>query len=85
MLDDFKPSQQKIIERYYRALDAITKTRLAELVTDIYLAEGKKKDRLWENVRQVLIKLELPEARILHLMDKKDPTLLAALVKELSG
>ena len=85
MLDDFKPSQQKIIKRYYRALDAITQTRLAELVTDIYLAEGKKKDRLWENVRQVLIKLELPEARILHLMDKKDPTLLAALVKELSG
>jgi len=85
MLDDFSANQQKIIKRYYRNLDQITKTRLAELVTDIYLAEGKKKDRLWENVRLVLVKLELPEARISHLMAKKEPTLLAALVKELSG
>ena len=84
-MDNFSSHQQKIIKRYYNNLDTIQLQKLAETVTDLYLAEGKKKDRLWENVRQVLIKLELPEARILHLMDRKDPTLLAALVKELSG
>ena len=41
------PYQRKIIERYYKNLDGITLQRLSELATDLYLAEGKKRDRLW--------------------------------------
>jgi hypothetical protein len=43
MLDDFSPHQQRIIKRYYENQDTIQLQRLGELVTDLYLAEGKKR------------------------------------------
>lgn len=82
---DYTPHQQKIIKRYYENFDAITFQRLAELVTDLYLAEGKKKDRLWKQVGESLTKLKLPESRIAHLMEKRDVSLLAGVLKELEG
>lgn len=85
MLDDYTRHQQGIIKRYYRNLDKIQLQRLSELVTDLYLADGKKKAKLWESALGVMKKLEVPEQRINHLAAKKDPALLAALVKELMG
>jgi hypothetical protein len=85
MLDDYTRHQQGIIKRYYRNLDKIQGQRLSELVTELYLAEGKKKDRLWQSAAAVMHKLEVPQQRIDHLVSKKDPALLAALVKELMG
>lgn len=85
MLDDYSRHQQGIIKRYYRNLDKIQVQRLSELVTELYLAEGKKKDRLWESAAAAMKKLEVPQSRIDHLVGKKDPVLLAALVKELMG
>ena len=57
---DHTPYQRKIIDRYYKNLDAIQFQRLSELATDLYLAEGKKRDRLWVRVEQSLRKLEFP-------------------------
>jgi hypothetical protein len=51
----------------------------------LYLADGKKRDKLWESAAAVMRKLAIPEQRIAHLAGKKDPALLAALVKELLG
>lgn len=85
MLDDYSRHQQGIIKRYYRNLDKIQLQRLSELVTDLYLADGKKRDKLWESAAAVMRKLAIPEQRIAHLAGKKDPALLAALVKELLG
>ena len=85
MLDDFTRHQQGIIKRYYRNLDQIQARRLAELVTELYLAEGKKKEKLWQSAATTMQKLEVPQQRIDHLVSKKDPVLLAALVKELMG
>ena len=85
MLDDFSRHQQGIIKRYYRNLDSIQAQRLAELVTDLYLAEGKKKEKLWVSAAAAMQKLEVPQSRIDHLVAKKDLTLLAGLVKELLG
>jgi hypothetical protein len=82
---DYTPYQQKIIKRYYRNFDAIKLQRLSELATEIYLAEGKKRDRLWTQVEESLRKLEFPESRIAHLMQKRDPTLLVGILKELEG
>ena len=42
---DFTPYQQKVIKRYYNNQDTIQHQRLAELVAELYLAEGKKKQR----------------------------------------
>ena len=47
MLDDYTPHQQRIIKRYYNNQDTIQQQRLAELVTELYLAEGKKRQRAW--------------------------------------
>ena len=77
------PYQRKIIERYYKNLDGITLQRLSELATDLYLAEGKKRDRLWSRVDECLRKLEVPDARIAVLLEKRDPALLVELLKEL--
>ena len=39
----------------------------------LYLAEGKKADRLWKRAEQSLRQLEFPESRIIHLLAKRDP------------
>jgi DNA polymerase III alpha subunit len=56
---------------------------LSELVGDLYLAEGKKRDKLWQTAATHMEKLEIPKDRIAYLLEKKDPQLLAQLVKEL--
>ena len=82
---DFSPHQQKIIKRYYNNCDAIASQRLAELVGELYLTEGKKLDKLWVRVGDLLTKLEFPASRIEHLLTRKDPSLLAGVMKELEG
>ena len=79
------PYQQKIIKRYYNNYDSIQSQKLAEMVTEIYLAEGKKLDRLWLRVGEMLTKLEFPASRVAHLLEKRDPALLAGVMKELEG
>jgi hypothetical protein len=85
MLDDYTRHQQGIIKRYYQNLDKIQVQRLSELVTELYLAEGKKRDKLWQSAAAAMKKLGLAQVRIDHLLAKKDPALLAGLVKELMG
>jgi hypothetical protein len=82
---DYSPHQQKIIKRYYNNYDSIQSQKLAEMVTEIYLAEGKKLDRLWTRVGEMLTKLEFPAPRVAHLLSKRDPALLALVMKELEG
>ena len=80
---DYSPYQQKIIKRYYRNFDAIKAQRLADLTAEIYLAEGKKRDRLWKQVGDCLTQLEFPASRIEHLLLKRDPALLPGILNEL--
>ena len=82
---DFTPYQQKIIKRYYDNLDTVQLQRLANLVGELYLAEGKKKERVWKSIAIAMGKLNAPPSRIEHLMQQKKPELIAALVKELEG
>jgi hypothetical protein len=79
---DHTPYQKKIIKRYYDHKSDIGLARLQELTTEIFLAEGKQKDRLWKQVAGALSKLDLPPARIEHILATKDPQLLAQVVKE---
>lgn len=82
---DHTPYQKRIIKRYYQNFDAIKSQRLSELVTELYLAEGKKRDRLWKQVAESLAQLEFPSSRIDHLLEKRDPALLAGVIQELNG
>jgi len=83
-MSDHTPYQQKVIGRYYDNFESIKLQRLSELCTEVWLAEGKKKDRLWTQVGEILVALKVPQSRIDHVMAKKEPALLPDLVTELS-
>jgi hypothetical protein len=75
--------QDRIIRNYYQNRDEIMLQRLGELVTDLFLAEGKTKARLWKRTAEVLEKLKVPKAQIQHLVRSDNPTLVANVLKKL--
>ena len=79
---DFTPHQQKIIKNYYQNHDAIVLQRLGEQVTELYLAEGKARARIWERVRATLEKLKVPASRVQQIVKSDDPTRVAQLLEE---
>ena len=82
---DYTPYQQKIIKRYYNNQDTLQRQRLAELVSELYLSEGKKLQRTWQAAATAMQKLGLPQSRIDHLVEQANPALVAEVVKELEG
>jgi hypothetical protein len=84
-MPDYTPYQQKIIKRYYDNQDTIQRQRLAELVSELYLSSGKKRQRIWESIVAAMQKLRMPQSRIDHLRAQDDPALVAQVVKELQG
>ena len=77
--------QQKVIQEYYKNRDKLAEQRLGELVSDLYLAQGKRLDQLWRNVAAALAKIRLPQSRVEHILGRRDPALVAAVVKELQS
>lgn len=75
--------QQSIVKRYYDNLDTVLLQRLGEQVTDLYLAEGKKRAKLWDSIETSLTKLEVPKSRIDHVRKSDDARQLATLLQEL--
>ena len=82
---NYTAGQQKIIKRYYDNIDTIALQRLSDLVGELYLCEGKKKEKAWQNVLKAMENLKVPKSRIDHLMKQKNPLLVAELVKQLQG
>jgi hypothetical protein len=85
MLEDYTPHQQKIIKRYYNNQETLQHQRLAELVSELYLSEGKKRRRAWEAAALAMQKLGVPQSRIDHLVQQDNPALVAEVVKELES
>lgn len=75
--------QQRVIKNYYENKDSIMLQRLGELVTDLYLAEGKARQRIWTRVESTLRNLGISQERIDHLHNADNPSLLANLLREL--
>jgi len=75
--------QKKIIKNYYNNQEAISLQRLSELVTELYLAEGKARAKQWQYIVGALEKLKVPQSRIDHLVKQDNPSLVAKLVEEL--
>jgi hypothetical protein len=80
---DYSKYQQKLIKRYYDNKEAISLQRLGELVTELYLAEGKKRETQWKHIVSALEKLKVPASRIEHLRKSDNPALVAKLLEEL--
>ena len=75
--------QQTIVKNYYANLDTALVQRLGEQVTDLYLAEGKKRAKLWESIAKSLDKLGVPKSRVDHLVKTDDARQLAKVLQEL--
>jgi len=82
---DLTPHQQKIVKRYYDNQEGLALQRMAELVGDLYLAEGKKRQRIWTNLETHMKTLKVPQSRIDNLKKQDNPAKVAELVKELQG
>lgn len=75
--------QQRVIKDYYKNREAIALQRLQEQVTELYLAEGKKRQRVWKNITGHLEALGVPQARIDHFLAQDNPALVAQLIEKL--
>ncbi len=82
---DYSPHQQKIIKRYYNNQDTLMAQRLAELVGELYLSQGKKRQKAWASAATAMQKLGIPQARIDHLVKQDNPALVAEVVKEVEA
>ena len=76
-------NQQKIIKSYYDNRDTISLQRAQELVTELYLSTGKKRQRYWDQLASHLGKLGVKQPEIDQLLKKDDPELAAQLVQRL--
>lgn len=77
--------QEKIIRNYYDNREAIAMQRLQELVTDLYLSEGKKRQQHYKRLATHLAKLGVPQAHIDHLIEQDDPEAIANYIKKLDA
>jgi hypothetical protein len=75
--------QDRVIRNYYQNRDDIMLQRLGELVTDLFLAEGKTKTRVWKRVAEILEKLKIPKSEIERVVRSDNPTLVANILKKL--
>lgn len=77
--------QQNIIRNYYQNRDAIALQRAQELITELYLSEGKKRQKHWESMAGHLQKLGVKDDVIAHLRKQDDPQLVAQIIQKLAG
>lgn len=75
--------QEKIIKNYYRNRDAISLQKLQEQVTELYLAEGKKREKYWKTISGHLEKLGIPKERIDYFLRQDNPSLVAHEIERL--
>ena len=76
--------QDRIIKNFYENREAIALQRAQELVTELYLAEGKKKrDKYWEQLTGHLEKLGVAKVTIDHLVAQDKAELVATLIEKL--
>jgi len=86
MAKDRSSYQQGIIKRYYEHQDTIQSTKLSEIVSDLWLAEGKtKKDKLWGKAQVALMRLGVDATQVASVVAKQDLEGLARLVSKVDA
>ena len=83
-MQDYSKTQKKIISRYYDNLDTIMLTKLQELASEIYLADGKKKrlDQLWDRVAKAMDNIAIPPDIQANILQKRSPEILARNIED---
>jgi hypothetical protein len=80
---EYSKFQQKVIRSYYDNRDTIALQRAQELVTELYLSQGKKRQKHWDSLSLHLGKLGVKPDVIEHLRSQDNPELVATLIKKL--
>jgi hypothetical protein len=81
-MENFSRYQQSVIKNYYKNRDAVSLQRAQELLTELYLAEGKKRDKVWETLFTNLERMGVPADQIEHLRKQRNPELVAKLIEQ---
>jgi hypothetical protein len=79
----FSKYQQNIIRNYYDNRDNISLQRAQELVTELYLSEGKARERHWKNLIGHLEKLGVAPTTITYLREQDNPELVANTINRI--
>jgi hypothetical protein len=80
---EYSKYQQKVIKNYYDNRDTLALQRVQELVTELYLSEGKKRVKHWDSLALHLGKLGVKPDVIQHLRQQDKPELVATLIQKL--
>jgi predicted acylesterase/phospholipase RssA len=75
--------QQNIIRNYYENRETISLQRAQEIITELYLSEGKKRQKYWKSLEGHLQKLEVKQQVIDNLISKDDPQIAAQFIQKL--
>lgn len=75
--------QERAIRNYYQNRESIALQRVQELVTELYLSQGKKRAQHWRSVVNHLEKLGVAKQHLDRLVAQDDPELVANLVRSL--
>jgi hypothetical protein len=81
---EYTPYQTQLIKRYYKNREEGAAQKLSELTTELYLAEGKKRQQVWKRISAALSHLGVEPDKIEQMMSADDPIALAEFVKKLS-
>lgn len=81
-MEDYSRYQQSVIKNFYKNRDAVSLQRAQELLTELYLAEGKKKEKVWESLFTNLERMGVPADQIEHLRKVRNPELVAKLIEQ---
>jgi hypothetical protein len=81
-MENYSKYQQSIIKNYYKNADNVSFQRAQELLTDLYLCEGKKREKAWDSLFTHLEKLGIPHDQLAHLRASNNPELIAKLLEK---
>ena len=80
---EYSKHQRNIIKNYYENYDTIQLQKLQEQLTELYLSEGKGREKRWKQIIKALENLKVPASRIDHVRKSDNPQLLGKLIEEL--
>lgn len=80
--ENYSRYQKSVIRNFYNNKDNLSLQRAQELLTDFYLAEGKKREKVWESLFMHLERLGVPTDQLKHMKESNNPELVAQLIQK---
>lgn len=81
-MENYTRYQQNVIKNYYKNRDNVSLQRAQELLTELYLSEGKKREKVWDSLFTNLERIGIPEDQLSHLKKERKPELIAKLLEK---